>query len=100
MKRGDPNFDLERERARLVAMCAVQRADIGTAVLQLRGPLKIADAGLAGARYLRDRPLLLGVAVAALAATRTRGPWKWVKRGFVAWRAYRSLGRSGAQSLW
>lgn len=100
MKRGDSNSDLARERARLVALCAEQRADIAAAVRQLNGPLNVADKGLSAARYLRDHPWLLGLAAAAVAVTRGRGPWKWAQRGFMAWRAYRAFGKTGAKSLW
>jgi hypothetical protein len=99
VKRGDSNIGIMHERERLLALCAVQRDDLAAAVRQLDGPIKIADHGFAGARYLRDHPLVLGAVVAVIAVLRRRGPWKWAQRGFIAWRAYRAFGRSNFKSL-
>ena len=81
------------KRALLVALCAAQRDEVGVLMGRLEGPLKIADRGISIGRYLRDRPLALGAIAALAAATRGHGAWKWAQRGFVAWRAYRALGK-------
>ena len=94
MKHGDPIIDLMLKRERLLALCDAQRDALATLTQPLEGPLQVADRALAGARYLRDRPLVLAAAVAGLAVVQRRGLWKWAKRGFVVWRAYRALGRS------
>ena len=84
---------IAHKRALLIALCAAQRDEVGALMGRLEGPLKIADRGISIARYLRARPLAL-VAISALAAaTRGHGAWKWARRGFVAWRAYRALGK-------
>ncbi len=88
MNRGNSIID---ERDALLALCAAQRDDLSMVIGQLAGPIKVADRGISVARYLRDRPLALGAVAAMLAATRGRGVWKWARRGFVAWRAYRAL---------
>ena len=62
-------------------------------MLQLEGPLKVADRGISIFRYLRDRPLAIGAVAALLTASRGHGVWKWAQRGFVAWRAYRAFGK-------
>ena len=62
-------------------------------LLQLEGPLKLADRGISVFNYLRARPLAVGAATAVLAASRGRGVWKWAQRGFLAWRAYRAINK-------
>jgi hypothetical protein len=90
---GGPINELMLKRERLLALCAAQRDDLAALTQPLAGPLQLADRAIAGVRYLRDHPLVLGAAVAVLAVVRPRGTWKWAKRGFAAWRVYRALGR-------
>jgi hypothetical protein len=84
-------IDVERKREQLLARCDAQREYLAGLAEQFAGPLKIADGALAGARYLRNHPLALGAVTAVFAASRGRGVWKWARRGFLAWRAYRAL---------
>ena len=90
----DPISEVMRDRARLLARCDAQRAEIATLVPQWEGPLRIADRVIAGINYLRHHPVILGVLVAALAIVQRRGWWSWAKRGFVLWRAYRAFRNS------
>ena len=83
--------DIAFKREQLLARCDAQRRELAMLMGQLAGPLKIVDGAIAGARYLRSNPLALGAVTALLAAARGRGVWKWVKRGILAWRAYRAL---------
>jgi hypothetical protein len=83
--------DVARKREQLLARCDAQRDDLAMLMGQLAGPLKIVDGAIAGVRYFRSHPLALGAVTALLAAARGRGVWKWVKRGLLAWRAYRAL---------
>jgi hypothetical protein len=87
------------KRERLLAQCAAQRDELAALMRQLDGPIRLADRGIAGVRYLRDHPVALGALVAVLAVVKRRGLWKWVRRGFVAWRAYREFGISGFKSI-
>jgi hypothetical protein len=83
--------DVAYKREQLLARCDAQREDLAALIEQFAGPLKIADGAIAGVRYFRSHPLALGAVTALLAAARGRGLWKWVKRGLLAWRAYRAL---------
>jgi hypothetical protein len=83
--------DIVREREQLLARCDRQREYVGALAGRFAGPLKIADGAIAGVKYLRSHPLLLGVITAAVAASHGRGMVKWARRGFLAWRAYRAL---------
>ncbi len=98
MKYGD-STDTMLARERLLARCAAQRDDLAALSQELEGPLKLADRAVAGVRYVREHPLLLGAAVAALAVVQQRGLWKWARRGFVAWRAYRAFGKTDFKSV-
>jgi hypothetical protein len=83
--------EVMREREQLLERCDTQRQYVGALAGQFAGTLKIADGAVAGIKYLRSHPVLLGIAAAALAAARGRGILKWARRGFLAWRAYRTL---------
>ncbi len=84
-------IEVMRERERLLARCDAQRAEIAVLVRQWEGPVAIADRAIAGANYLRQHPVILGVLVAVLAIVQRRGLWGWAKRGFVLWRVYRAF---------
>jgi hypothetical protein len=92
-------MDLMHERERLLARCDAQRDDLAALMPQFDTPFKFADRGIAGARYLREHPLVLGAVVALLAVLRRRGALKWSQRAFVAWRAYRAFRTSGLKSV-
>ena len=83
--------DIVREREQLLARCDTQRQYVAALAGQFSGTLKIADTAIAGVRYLRRHPVILSAFVAVLTASRGRGMLKWAQRGFLAWRAYRSL---------
>ncbi len=99
MTYGDRTIDVLLKRERLLALCAAQRDDFSALARELAGPLAVGDRAVAGVRYLRDHPLVLGAAVAVLAVMRRRGVWKWARRGFVAWRAWRALGQANFKSV-
>ncbi len=87
-------IELMRERERLLAHCDAQRATLADLAQRLEGPLKIADRVVAGVNYLRKHPALVGVAVVMMVVVQQRGLWNWARRGFMLWRAYRTLGIS------
>ena len=94
MKYYDPMLEIVRKRERLLARCDAQRSELTAQVRQWEGPLKVADRAVAGIKYLRNHPLVLGAAVAVLAVIQRRRWWRWVQRGFVLWRAYRAFRNS------
>jgi hypothetical protein len=83
--------DIVREREQLLARCDRQREYVAALTGQFSGTLKVADTAIAGVKYLRRHPVMFSVIVAVLTAARGRGMLKWAQRGFLAWRAYRSL---------
>ena len=86
-------IDIMRKRERLLARCDTQRAELAALARPWEGPFRIADRAVAGINYLRDHPVVLGVAVALLVVIQRRSLWAWVRRGFALWRAYRALVR-------
>lgn len=99
MKHGDSITELLLQRERLLERCAVQRDDLAILMVRLDGPVKLADRGIAGVRYVRDHPLALGAVVGLAALIQRRRLWKWVRRGFAGWRAYRAFGKFSLKSL-
>ena len=82
-----------QRRLHLIALCAAQRDELQSLVARMEGPVAVVDRGLSVVRYVRARPVVIGVLAALLAATRGRGAWKWAQRGVLAWRAWRTLAR-------
>ena len=89
-------FDLMRERERLLMRCEAQRLEIAETVEKLQVPIRLIDRTLEGINYLRDHPLVFGVALALMVVIRPRGWLGWLRRGFMMWRAYRAFSRSVA----
>jgi hypothetical protein len=84
-------LEIMRERERLLAQCEMQRADLAIIARQSEGAIKVIDRVIGVANYFRRRPIVLGVAVAALAVIQRRGWWGWVRRTFLLWRSYRAF---------
>lgn len=78
--------ELAERRATLVARAATQRAELSQAAAPWRGPLAVADQGLAAVRYLGSHPALLAGVVALVAALRPMRAAKWLRRGWLVWR--------------
>ena len=97
------------KRARLLAQCESQRAEITAHIAGLARPLALADRVIGTTHrisaYLRTHPLVLGALVAGLMVLRGRGLWKlgkhalanrsrvmrWGERGLIIWRTWRAL---------
>ena len=90
----DPMIEIMRRRERLLARCDAQRAELTALARRWQGPLNAADRAVAGLNYLRHHPVILGAAIALLLVIQRRGWWRWARRGFTVWRAYRALGIS------
>lgn len=84
-------IEIALRKGRLIARAEAQRAAIGQSVVQLRGPIEIADRGLAAARFLRAHPVLVAAAVAAVVALRGRGLLSLAGRAFSVWRLWRTV---------
>ncbi len=87
---------IEQRRALLIAQAAGQRATLGGAVEPWRRPLAVADRGIAVVRFFKQYPAMLA-AVTLVALVLKPGPtWRWGRRGYLAWRAWRAFVRPDA----
>ena len=80
-----------RERERLLTQCDTQRTELAAIARQSEGALHLVDRVVAVVNYLRRNPMMVGVAVAALAIVQRRSLWGLVRRAFVLWRTYRAI---------
>ncbi|MBI3221696.1 MAG: YqjK-like family protein [Nitrosomonadales bacterium] len=77
-----------QRRGELLARIAAQRGQVAQLGSRWEKPLALADQGLAVARYLRDRPVLMAGMVALL-VMRRRGIAGLLRGGLRGWQAYR-----------
>jgi hypothetical protein len=81
--------EIRERRAGLLARAARERAQLSMQIEAWRAPLSLLDKSIAAARYLRQHPAWVVVAAAAFALIRPRRAFAWVRRGLIAWRAWR-----------
>lgn len=87
----DDLIELARRKERLIARSEQQRIVISVACLRLQKPLGVVDRGIAIARFLKANPLVLAAGVVAAAIVGRSNLLRWVGRGLVVWRAWRSV---------
>lgn len=80
---------IHSRRERLLAKAAAQRDEMALLLEPWHGPLAVADRGVALAAYVRERPAIVIVAVAALAVLSPKRTFRWARRAFAVWRGYR-----------
>jgi len=85
------SIELAERRARLVAQAEAQRTALAQGIAPWRGPLALADRGLAALHYLRSHPVLPIGAAAMVVALRPRRAVKWLQRGWVLWGTLRKI---------
>lgn len=85
-------IELAGRRERLITQAELQRARIAAAARRWEKPAGVVDRGIEVARFLKSHPLLLAAAVGSAVVLGRRSLLGWVGRGFVAWRAWRSVG--------
>ena len=92
-----PNREIELalKRGRLQERIAAQRATLAAQMGPIVATLGTADRAVAlgrsGIEYVRTHPLAVGAAFAVLAALRPKRVWRWGRRAFLAWTAWRKL---------
>lgn len=85
-----------QRRGELLARIAAQREQVAEAGARWRAPLALADQGLAVARFLRARPVLVAT-LAALLVIRRRGVMGLIGGGWKVWKGYRYLAAFSAK---
>jgi hypothetical protein len=85
-----------QRRGELLARIAAQREQVAEAGARWQAPLALADQGLAVARFLRARPVLVAT-LAALLVIRRRGVMGLIGGGWKVWKRYRYLAALSAK---
>lgn len=85
-----------QRRGELLARIAAQREQVAEAGARWQAPLALADHGLAVARFLRARPVLVAT-LAALLVIRRRGVMGLIGGGWKVWKGYRYLAALSAK---
>ena len=81
-------------RERLLARSAAQRDELALLLAPLRGPLAVADRGIAVAQYARAHPGLVVIAAAVFVLLSPKRAFRWARRAFTVWRGYRWAARA------
>ncbi|MFT3848715.1 MAG: YqjK-like family protein [Propionivibrio sp.] len=88
--------EIHLRRGRLLERIAAQRADLGRDLRPIRNSLSRIDRVVGRLRaitdYVKRHPSITALAMAGLFAIRKEGAWRWTKRAFLAWRAWRAFG--------
>ncbi|MCL2829252.1 MAG: YqjK-like family protein [Betaproteobacteria bacterium] len=90
-------LELARRRGQLEERIVAQRMRLAETSLPLQQVAAYADrvvgAARSGLSCLRRYPLLAGLAVGAVFATKPRRIVRWARRGWMTWQLYRSARR-------
>lgn len=86
---------LQRRRAELVARAEAQRREISAVFGAWQRPLRVLEWGRRAVRFVKSHPVLVAAVVAALIASRRSDLGTWVRRAWLGWRIYRSVGLLG-----
>lgn len=93
-------LELALKKQRLQIANEGLRAEFGTCARGLVPVFNGADFVAAGARWVRRNPGLVVATTVALVVARPKGAWRWARRAFIGWQAWRQikdfLERSGA----
>ena len=81
-------------RERLLGRSAAQRDELALLLAPLKGPLAIADRGIAIAQYARAHPGLVAIAAAVFVLLSPKRAFRWARRAFTVWRGYRWAARA------
>ena len=89
-------IEIHRQRGRLLERIAGQRAALSRDLQPVRASLSSVDRVVGRIRsvtdYIKRHPSIAALAVAGLFAIKTERAWRWTKRAFFAWRAWRAFG--------
>lgn len=84
-------LELALKKQRLLMASQSLRAEFGRCAMGLTPVFSGADMAVEGARWLRRNPELVAATAVALLVIRPRRAWRWARRAFVGWQAWRKL---------
>lgn len=96
--------ELHRERARLTERIGAERAAVARQLAPFQRAAETSDKVSAFVvrvmDYARAHPLSLAAVLAAVAVFKPRTSLRWIKRGFIVWRGWRTLRSLQPLGLW
>lgn len=84
-------LELALRKQRLQLASEHLRKDFGQFAAGLAPVFNAADCAVEGARWVGRNPQVLVAAGVALVVIRPRRAWRWARRAFVGWQAWRRL---------
>lgn len=84
-------LELALKKQRLQIASEGLRADFGTCARGLVPVFNGADYVVAGARWVRRNPRLVVATTVALVVARPKSAWRWARRAFIGWQAWRQM---------
>jgi len=84
---------LATRRGALGERIASQRTLLAQHAAGIEAACASGDALLNGIDWLKQHPAASGAAAFAFLAARPRHAWRWLRRGFILWRGWRSARR-------
>lgn len=84
-------LELALKKQRLQIASEALRADFGRYAAGLTPAFAGADCAVDAGRWLRRHPQVIVAATIALVVARPRRVWRWTRRAFVGWQAWRKL---------
>ena len=84
-------LELAHKRGRLSAQIQAQRDTLVRDAWPVEAALGAADSGAAGLHWLKDHPGVVGAGVAVSFILRPKRVFRWLRRGYLAWKGYTVL---------
>ncbi|MCX7148346.1 MAG: YqjK family protein [Rhodocyclales bacterium] len=84
-------LELALKKQRLQIASEGLRFDFGRYAAGLAPAFTGADYAVEGARWVRRHPQFVVAATVALVVARPKRAWRWARRAFVGWQAWRKL---------
>lgn len=87
----DKLLQIAQRHGALKARIEAQRGLLAKQVAPLEVALARGDAVLRGVDWLKHHPLAVFAAVAGAAVLKPQRAWRWLRRGFLVWRGWRTV---------
>ena len=84
-------LELALKKQRLLITSENLRSDFGRYAAGLAPAFSGADCVVKGARWVSRHPQFVVAAVVALVVARPKRAWRWSRRAFVGWQAWRKV---------
>jgi len=84
-------IELALKKQRLQIASESLRSEFALCAAGLAPAFAAADCAVEGGRWLRRNPELVVAAMVALVVIRPRRAWRWARRAFIGWQAWRKL---------